>query len=242
MSSVIKSSRVVNVVTGHTECINQTIDDIVEEKIKEANKLYEEIITKAKTQADSILSEAKKKSDEILEETYRETKNIIEQAKETGYKQGYQQGFEDGKKDSDELILEANEIKRNFLHEREVILSSIEGDVIHLIISLCEKILNQKLDDDKEAIIPIILKGINSLNIKDSIMIRVSKEDYDIVELSKQRILTTANLIDDIDVRIDSSLSRGGCIIEASNGNVDASIEVQVSEMKKTIINLLNGE
>lgn len=248
MSKVIKSFQVVNVVSPpkpvepEEKKENIDIDDIINKKLAEADKTAEEIIKSAKIEADNIVANAEKESEKVLEKTYIESKKVIEHSRDTGFKEGFNKGYDEGKKASDELILEANQIKRNYLQEKEVTLSSLEDEVVELIISICEKILNQKLLDDKESIISIVLKGIKSLNVRDSVVIRVSREDYDIVDMSKERILAMANLIDDIVIKVDNNLSKGGCIVESTSGNVDASINVQIKEMKKTILNLLNGE
>ncbi len=212
------------------------------DKIAEAKVLANEIIEKAKREAENIILDASKEAEKVLEDTHSHVKSIFDSANEDGYKKGFQEGYDDGKEKSDALIVEANKIKGNYLKEREEILSNIEKDVICLVMSLCEKILNQKLENDKEAIISIILKGIDSLNVKENLIIKVSKEDYDIVEMSKQRILAMANLIEDIQIRVDSNLSKGGCIIEGSRGIVDVSLDLQIEEMKKLLTTLLNSE
>ena len=248
MSNVIKSFQVVNVISppkqvdSEEKKENIDIDDIINKKLSEANRAAEEIIKSGKIKAEDIVNNAEREAEKVLEKTYLEAKKVIEHSKDTGFKEGFNKGYDEGKKTSDEIILEANQIKRNYLQEREATLLGLEEEVVDLVIEICEKILNQKLIDDKESIISVVLKGIKSLNVRDSIVIRVSREDYDIVDMSKERILVMANLIDDIVIKVDNNLLKGGCIIESSSGNVDASIDVQIKEMKKTILNLLNGE
>lgn len=242
MSNIIKSSliRIVDTPTINSEQDKNEVD--LSARIAESKVMANEIIEKAKIEAENIILNARQEAEKVLEDTYSHVKNILDDAREEGYKKGFEKGYSEGKEASDVLIEEANNIKKDYLMEREIILSSIEKDVIYMVMSLCQKIINQKLENDKEAIIPIILKGINSLNVKENLLIKVSVEDYDIVEMSKQRILATANLVEDIQVRVDSTLSKGGCIIEGSKGNVDVSIDLQIEEMRKLLTTLLNGE
>lgn len=243
MSNIFKSSQIKiidSVVKQNDEIDIRELE--ISRRIEESKKTASIIIEKAKNEAENIIIKSSRDAEKVLENAHSQVKNIFDTAKENGYNNGFDEGYEEGKKTSDVLIEEANEIKKNYLIERETILSNIEKDVIYLVMSLCEKILNQKLDNDKETIISIILKGINSLNTKEKLLIKVSKEDYDIVDMSKQRILAMANLVEDIEVRIDSTLSRGGCIIEGLKGNVDTSLELQIQEMKKLLTSLLNSE
>lgn len=246
MSNVIKSSlvRIVDtpVYLSKEQDESKELQIDLSKKIAEAEAAASEIIERAKLEAESIIAKAQMDAKKILEDAHINAGNTYETAKKDGYSEGYEKGYSEGKKISDELIKEANEIKKSYLKEREVVLSNIEKDVINMVIHLCEKIINKKLIEDEEAIISLIVKGINSLNVKENIIIKVSKEDYNIVEMSKQRILAMANLIEDIQVCVDSTLTKGGCIIEASQGNVDASIDVQIEEMKKLLTTILNSE
>ncbi|SDZ02746.1 flagellar assembly protein FliH [Proteiniborus ethanoligenes] len=243
MSNIFKSSqiRIINTPSiKHPQGDELQVN--IKDKLAEAEKIADDIISKAKNEAEEIILNARRDSEKVLEETHSQAKSIYDAARDEGFNQGYEKGYIEGKEISDAMIEEANEIKKNYLKERELALSSIENDVIYMVISLCENIINQKLENDKEAILPIILKGINSLNVKENLIIKVSKEDYDIVEMSKQRLLAMANLIEDIEIRIDSTLSRGDCIIEGSKGNVDSSVNLQIEEMRKVLITLLNSE
>lgn len=250
MSNVIKSSlvRIVNAPVCSDEKQKES-KEILEElqidlskKIAEAEMAANEIIERAKNEATSIIVKAQKDAEKILEDAHVDVQNMYETARKDGYSEGYEKGYAEGKKASDELIEEANEIKKSYLRERETVLSNIEKDVINIVMDLCEKIINKKLIEDEETIISLIVKGINSLNVKENLIIKVSKEDYDIVEMSKQKILAMANLVEDIQVRVDSTLAKGGCIIEGSQGNVDVSVNVQIEEMKKLLTTILNSE
>ncbi len=243
LSSIIKSSQVRIVKKTQPVELKQDLSVLEQtDKIIEAENLANRIIKNAKTEAENIISSAMKDAEKVLEDTHLHAKKIHDKAREDGYKAGFDKGYAEGKETSDELIMEANKIKREYLKEKEITLSNLEKDVINMIMILCEKIINMKLRDDDETIISVILRGIDSLNVKENLIIKVSKDDYDIVEMSKQRILAMANLIEDIEVRIDSTLSRGGCIIEGSKGNVDVSVDLQIQEMKKLLTTLINSE
>jgi len=241
LSSIIKSSQVIEGKSNYSQNVLDSTKKINEAKLNAA-KEYEDIIIKAKEEAEKIISEAEKNTEKFLEETYLKSKAILDESKERGFNEGYDIGYNEGKKVSDELIEEANEIKRDYLKEKDRVLKSIENDVIDLVLTISEKIIYQKLEDDKEVIISIILKGLDSLNARDKVIIRVAKEDYDIIELSKKRLLAMASLIEDIEVKIDNKLVRGNCIVETSKGNVDVSIDSQLEEMKTIVNMLLNRE
>lgn len=242
MSNIIKYNLVVeDKVSSYPVGNNKNKSDLKNLELDIKNK-ESEILDKAKKESDKIINEAKRKAELYLEEAYDKAKQIFDDSRSSGYEEGYSKGYLEGKKVADELINEANEIKKEYLRNKKTILKEIEKDVIELVVKNCEKILNKKLDEDKETIISVISKGLDNLDVTDSVTIKVSKYDYDVVELSKDRILVMASLIEDIFIKIDNKLEKGDCIIETDKGSVDVSVKSQLEEMKEILYNLLNSE
>ncbi|QIB26197.1 FliH/SctL family protein [Caloranaerobacter azorensis] len=241
MSNIIKSYRVI-VETPVTKDSVEDNRNNIEKIMEDAWKKHDEIINKAKAEAEMLLNEARENADAIMEKTYEKSRLVIEESKQKGYEEGYKKGYEEGCIEAEKIIKEANSIKREYLQKRAAYLKQLEKDIVELVISISEKIINQKLDDDKEVIISIILKGLENLLVSDKVVIRVSKDDYDVVELAKERLLAEASLIEDIKVKIDNNLQKGSCIIETERGCVDVGINTQIETMKKTLKDILNSE
>jgi flagellar assembly protein FliH len=226
--------------------------------LKEAKRQYRIIVNDAEEKAQSILEKANRDNENYLNDTYERAKKILEESKNEGYekgykdgteegyedgtKKGYEEGYGEGKRKSDILIQEALEIKKDYLSKRDSIYKDIEKDVISLVIDICEKILYERMDENKEQIVSLVLKGIESLKPVANITVIVSKYDYDIVEMSKANILSRASLVDEMEVKVDSNLGKGDCIIETSKGSVDVSLTNQINEVKKLLNNILSSE
>lgn len=242
MSNVIKSYQMIVETPVTNNIVKTNSKENVDKILKDAWQKHDEIINKAKIEAEAILKEARESSDTIMEKMYQKSRLMIEESKQKGYEEGYKKGYEEGCIAAEKIIKEANSIKREYLQKKAVYLRQLEKDIIDLVINISEKIINQKLDDDKEVIISIILKGLESLLVSDKVIIRVSKDDYDIVEFAKERLLSEASLIEDIEVKMDNSLGKGDCVIETERGCVDVSIKTQIEAMKKTLKDILNSE
>lgn len=120
LSSIIKSSQVR--IVKKPEPVNNDEDivaDVVADKIAEAESIADTIIENAKIEAEKIISDAIISSEKVLEDTHLQVKSICDKAREDGYKEGYDEGYAEGKEASDQLIIEANEIKKGYLRERE---------------------------------------------------------------------------------------------------------------------------
>lgn len=249
MYNIIKSSRIVEEVHIDDDK-NIKITDEEKKYIEKAQKLYEEIVSSGEKKYDQIVDEANKKADKFIGEAYDKSKEIFENAQKEGYKKGYDEGFnegynkayDNGENDADKIIDEALSIKDEYLNIKDNVYEEIEKDVIELVFTICEKIINEKLENDRETIISLVLKGLDNAHARGDIIIRVSKEDFDIVEMSKEKILAHATMIDNLEVKLDGNLKRGDCIIETSKGNVDVSVEYQLNEVKELLNNILNAQ
>ena len=261
MSRIIKSSRI-NIVESKPQPIENeeykapkedvaSSDDEYDKIIEIAEKRAEDIVNSAMVEAGGIKDSVLKAAEEDLEKIKKDAhEKAYREGQEQGHSKGYEEGFKEGQdkgysegKDKSEILIkQANDIKRETLSEKETALNSIEKDVIELVRQITEKVLNKKIEEDDETIINLVLKGLESLNSKDDIRIRVSKEDFEKVDLAKEDILSKVNLIETLKVDIDSNLERGDCIIESSKGNVDVSVKTQIKIVEEEIQSLLDSE
>jgi len=259
LSNVIKSFRVIE-----TEIIEPTndlddektyvdesiIESIIEEaKIKGQNE-YEKIIEDAKKKSLKIIEDAEEQKETMIDMAYARTEEILEETKKTGYnegyelgyREGYETGYNEGKVKSDALINEAVEIKNGYIYKKESLLKELEEDIIELVISIYEKLINKKNEEDSELIISLVLNGINNLDLTDKLTIITSKEDFNILEMARNEILAKASMISELDIKYDISLEKGDCILETSKGNIDVSLKNQLAEVRELLTTILNNE
>lgn len=259
MSNVIKSFRVIE--TEIIEPINDLddektyvdesiIESIIEEaKIKGQNE-YEKIIEDAKKKSLKIIEDAEEQKETMIDMAHARTEEILEEAKKTGYnegyelgyREGYETGYNEGKVKSDALINEAVEIKNGYIYKKESLLKELEEDIIELVISIYEKLINKKNEEDSELIISLVLNGINNLDLTDKLTIITSKEDFNILEMARNEILAKASMISELDIKYDISLEKGDCILETSKGNIDVSLKNQLAEVRELLTTILNNE
>ena len=258
MSSIIKSSRIIEKDQIDIDTPNPKRNEVLIEQTKTE---YKEIINQANTEAKKILAQANKEKENIIEEgeerkesliqkAYVRSKDILEKNRENGYKEGYDKGIKDGysegykegKEYADILIEEALKIKQGYLDDKKAMLNELEEDLIKLVVEIYEKIIRKKTEEDSDLIVSLVLNGIEDLDVIDKITIITSKEDYDILEMSKDIILAKASMISDLDIKYDSTMEKGDCVLETPRGNIDASLKNQLSEVKEILYSVLNNE
>lgn len=252
LSNIIKSTRIIERQSVSRE---EEIDtSIYEALLEEAREKYDKIIKDAMKTSEEIINSAYEKSEEVLNNTHKRAQDIFKESEikgyEIGHKKGYKEGYDDGyykgykegKEDSKKLISQALDIKKEYIDKRNCLLKDVEKDLIQLVISVYEKVLYEKVEEDEELIVSLILNGIDNLEISQKLTIIVSEEDYEAVKKSKDIILAKASLVDEIDIRINSDMVRGDCVLETSKGNVDVSINNQLKEIKDLLLTIMNNE
>lgn len=197
---------------------------IIDQAVKDAEKLLEVSKQEALLEKETIIENGKK-----------EALKIKEKAKENGYKEG----LDKVKKEYEQIMNEAMSIKEQARKEYKDLLESLEADMIILLYDVSKKIFGEEIQLNKENILKMIECNINKLSSKESLILRVSKEDYIYVKENKDKLIENISDCDDLIIRQDNSLGKNGLIIESQNGNIDASLNLQLENIKKNFLKLL---
>lgn len=189
--------------------------------IEEAEKKAEEIIKKAR-------AEAKK----LIEETKLYSQSAFSQAETDGFEKGKEEGFEAGKGEMIALIMDAKNVLNQVLKERELLLRSIEPEVAKLSVRIAEKIMKYQIDIEQEAVVSMIRAALETVKQREEVIIKINQEDYYYAKEKKDIFSSMIEGLKTLDIVVDSSVERGGCIIETNLGNVDARLSTQIHTLE----------
>lgn len=212
-----------------------------EEMIASAHEEAKQIIERAMEEAQVHINAARNEAERIISDGMDQAKDLMDKAKQEGYYEGQQQGFEEGRQIAQGLIEEAVEIKQNVIETYKEVVTSAEPEVIEIILDICSKILNRAMEAD-EYILGLVQSALSKCTYTTNVILRVSEEDYEYVVHEKNKILTLCQNIDDIEIKIDRSLVRGGCMIESPAGMIDSSIQIQMDFIRNRFEEILMSE
>ena len=198
--------------------------------------------TNAEKEIAQKLIDADQQAKLIINEAYKDSKLIFENAKSEGYAKGYAEGFEAGKQETDCIMQEALSIKKNILNSKYSITKELEKDIVTLVLETAEKVVYSNLEESRESILGLIRLGLEKCTYTESLTLRISPMDYDYVISVKDRILCLAENIEDINIKKDTSLKRGSCILDTVSGSIDSSVEAQFVHIHETFKQLLGSE
>ena len=208
MSKIIKKkdTQEINAFFSQERFIEARTDD------KQRRELLKKITLKAEKEAEQIINDAKKQI-------------IAEQ--QAGFEEGLRRGLE--KVQSLEPLLKGllEEIK-NYRDNYE---SDLEPQLIKLVMNVCNKILKDKLESDRELIVRTVQDAFREITDKEFIKIRVHHSDLELMREFQPKLLETFHEIKDFEVVPDESVGKGGCILETNEGSVDATMKTQMQKI-----------
>lgn len=208
----------------------------------EIRKMKEDMLESVKQEADQLIGRANEERESIINDAYAQSDQIREQARQEAYDQGYQEGVANGYGEATGYIEDALAIKDNYFRKFEAIKEESETELTNVIIQTVEKILNKHVQEDYELISGLVEKALEKCAFTSNLTLRVAPEDYDSALSIKKYILSLTENVEDIEIKQDSALPKGSCIIDTDAGSVDSSIHTQFENVKNKFVELLQSE
>jgi len=242
LSSKIEVAKEAEATASTHESVEVASVDDVAQRIDAAKKEADKILQEADQEAERIERVAQESSDKIVADAYDQAKGIMEKAQEEGYQAGFQKALDDSQASSNKIIEEALGIRDAWHEERAKIIKESESEVVALVLEITEKVLHKKLETDETLIEGLVQSAIENLNRISHLVLRVSPEDYNHAVSIKPMILAMTEKIDDIEIKQDSNLGNGSCIIDTDAGSIDSSLWTQYEQIKQVFEDLLKSE
>lgn len=226
---------------------------IVEDTVSQANEKAQSLVEEASKKAESIVAEANNKADNVL-------KNAIKKGYEKGFEEGRQKGFDAGKdagtrsgyeqghvdgveagnKEIAEKIAEvtqkANDIVVAAEQKRDEIIDSSNDKMIKIIMAVASKVINTELEENPYGILQIVKEATQKVSDQPRVLITVSPSNYELVNSAQSELKKLLGTKQEISVLADSSFGPADVIVgTGGSGDVDARLETQLNEIRKTI-------
>ncbi len=205
------------------------IEPDTDDKSDEVNTEREELRVEKRVDIDEIINQIKSEYEAKLAEAYqrgfREAEAILEGKMNEKLK---------------EQIMYFEQMLKNFSNEVESFGQKIEIIVISLAVEIAKKIVKREIEMNDDFIVNQVKEAIKRVVGVEKIRLRINPEDEKLIKELKPELLQIADSTRDIIVESDSSIDRGGCIIESELGNVDARISTQFSLIENLFIETFN--
>lgn len=167
---------------------------------------------------------------ELLEMARAHARRIQDDARRTYEAErvrGYEDGLAQGKQEISERMLDT-------VAQTVEYLGGVEESVTDVVIQALRKIVGEM--DDRELIVRVVRNALGVVRTQNRVTARVSPSDVDRVKNAVDEILSGYPGVAFLDVSGDSRLAPGGCILESEIGVVEASVDIQIEAIRKSLM------
>ncbi len=176
-----------------------------------------------KAEAEDILAAARTRAAEIESEAYGQ-----------GYEQGQKDGEELGRRQFGVRLQHLESVLENLKKETGALGRKYEAQMVQVCLLVAGKLLEKEITRDGDLISRVLNASLEKAVEGSSIIVHLSPRDRENLDEEFLARLSSPGG-NSIEVKVDASVKRGGCLIETEFGLIDASLESRWNAMLETI-------
>jgi|SRR5690606_8001001 len=106
-----------------------------------------------------------------------------------------------------------------------------ERDMVHLAVTMAERVLRREIDLDRELLVVMARIAIDRLGEQCAATIHLNPIDFDVVHSRRRHDLGKS-----VELVSDPAVARGGCLVRSTFGTIDTGIESQIRELSRALL------
>ena len=206
------------------------------EEVKRKSDQAQVIRQQAQDEAAKITADAENRALEIVAEAKAKMDAQMKDGYNDGFKKGQEAGFKEGNLEAQRLTDRLHTIIERMMDKRQEILAETEQQIVDLVLLMTRKIVKVISENQRNVVVSNVVQALRKVKGRGEVIIRVNLNDVAMTTQHIKDFLSAAENIKNITVVEDSSIDRGGCVIETDFGSIDAKIVSQLNEIEQRIL------
>jgi flagellar assembly protein FliH len=116
---------------------------------------------------------------------------------------------------------------------RQALLTNSTHDMLRLVMAIAEQVIQTTVAEKETVILQILRTALQAAVKSDEFHVKVNPEDLSTVTANQPLFLASVSGLKNILFEADPAIARGGCLVESALGEVDATIETQLEEIRR---------
>jgi len=233
-----EKARLLSVAQEEAQAIKKEAERVAFDEVKRKNNQAQRIRQEAEDEAKRLLEEARQQAAALEGEIRGRVEKIGEEARQKGAGEGREQGYQEGRAEVQRLIDNLQRIITAAIERRNLIIEESETQVINLVLLIAKKVIKVISENQKNVVINNVVQALRKLKSRGEVVIRVNLADLELASAHIGDFMKMVENVKSITVLEDSSVDRGGCVLETDFGQIDARISSQLSEIEERILEL----
>ncbi len=234
----IEKQRMLDEAQKSADDIVKKAEDAAFAEVKRQSEQAQVIKANAERAAQEVVKQAQEEAQKILSNAHAEEETIKNTARENGFAAGHEEGFAKGNEEVERLIERMHKILESVMQRREDILDETEQQIVELVVLMTRKVVKVISDNQKSVINNNVLAALKKVKGRGSVTLRVNLEDLKLATQNIDEFIKRCENIKGITVMEDSTVEKGGCIVETDFGAIDARISSQLSEVENRVMEI----
>jgi len=234
-----EKERLMTQAQADAEKIRKDAEKVAFDEVKRKNNQAQKIRQEAEDQAQVILAESRQKAADLESDIKQRVTQTEREAYERGYADGHTKGYGEGRAEVERLVESLHSIITKAIEKRNEIIEEAETQIINLVLLIVKKVIKVISENQKNVVINNVVQALRKLKSRGDVVIRVNLADLELTSEHVKDFMKMVENVKSITVLEDSSVDRGGCIIETDFGQIDARISSQLHEIEERILELM---
>jgi flagellar assembly protein FliH len=171
------------------------------------------------------------------EKLHKEKEERQKKITDESYSKGFKEGVELQKQETLTVMEAIAAMTKRIPEIRKEVIEKSEEQIVKLSVAIAEKILNQEITTRKEIILGVLKGALKNVSETEGMKIRLNPLDFRYMMEVKKDFLQSFDGVRNIIFEEDTSIRKGGAVIETMFGEVDARLENQLKEIKSSLLN-----
>lgn len=178
-----------------------------------------------------LLAQAQAHVETMLNQARTQVVSIKEEARKAGFTAGYSEATQTVEQELHKQVASLRQMVDAAVEAHNQFLRQSQNEVGRLAVAIAEKIIGRELSVNPKIVTEIVAQAIKEANITGACRIRVNPADYELLSPAWETIPSLQPSDRKWELLADKKVARGGCVIEADGGILDAQIESQLGQV-----------
>jgi len=220
-----------------TELVRRAIVFDLGDVDREARRLIDEARAEARAIVDDARAAAQREREAAVDAGMRE-------GEERGLAEGLEQGRADGRREVleslrpqvEQLVQAWQGALESWESRRHEMLHQGREDVLEFAFALARKVVHRVVAIDGQVAARQVEAALALVSRPSAVEVTVNPEDRAVVEAVLPGLVAAIGRCDDVSLRDDPAMMRGGCRVATAGGAIDATIEAQLERLAEALL------
>lgn len=183
----------------------------------------------------SVQGYLKEVEEKILKQTKDKALFIEKEAYEKGFGQGEKDGLERGEKRMEKTISQCRHLLEEITRQREELFRTYEKEMVQLVLSVSRKVIHHEVMLQDEIISEVLQEAFQQVVDSRKVVVHVNPIDYQTLVTHPDRFPMVQRNRDGVQFVENQGIERGGCLLETSFGEIEATLEGRLNEIASSV-------